>query len=122
VVTVSPQAATDVGRVFAAWASTRPHPNAVKLTNERRSLIARRLKDYPVADLVDAVQGWQHDPHCRGENDRGQVYNDLGLILRDGDHVERFRDLWRNGPPLPARVEPKGFRGIRGYAERRDVR
>jgi hypothetical protein len=102
VLPVSQQAATDpVAEVFTAWAATRQHPNAFKLTDERRRIITRRLKEYPVADLVDAVQGWQHDPFSRGENDRGQAYNDLSLILRDAAHVEKFRDLWRNGPGRP---------------------
>jgi hypothetical protein len=98
----SPPAATgDVETVFGAWAETRAHPNTVKLTGERRKVIARQLKVYPLADLVDAVRGWQNDPFSRGDNDRGVAYNDLALILRDAAHIEKFRDLWRNGAARP---------------------
>ncbi len=31
----------------------------------------------------------------------GVPYNDLSLILRDAARVEKFRDLRRNGPPVP---------------------
>ena len=45
--------------------------------------------------------GLERDPFSRGENNHGQAYNDLALILRDAAHVEKFRDLWRNGSPVP---------------------
>ena len=77
----SAPAPTAVGQVFEAWAATMKNPGAVKFTDQRRRLIARRLKDYPLADLLDAVQGWQHDPWNRGENPDGKTYADLGLIL-----------------------------------------
>ena len=34
-----------------------------------------------------------HSPHHRGENNTGQVWNDLELLLRDNSKIERFRDL-----------------------------
>jgi hypothetical protein len=95
----------DIEEVFTAWASTRHHPNAVKLTAERRRLIARQLKHYPVGDLVAAVQGWTRSAFHRGENDQGVPYNDLDLILRDAAHIEKFRDLWRNGPSQPKALD-----------------
>ncbi len=39
-----------------------------------------------------------HSPHHRGQNDRGQPYCDLELLLRDAAHIERFRDLDRDPP------------------------
>lgn len=66
----------------------------------RADLIAERLADaWPVEDLADAVRGWVYSPHHRGENDSGTTYDDLTLLLRDAGHIERFRDLWRDGPP-----------------------
>ncbi len=62
------------------------------LTAARRALIARRLKEWPAADLLAAVQGWEHFAHNRGENDQGQPYCDVELLLRDAAHIERFRD------------------------------
>lgn len=97
-----PSAEADAGRndpvreVFDAWVTatgrTGRHP---RLSTERRKLIRARLKDYPSEDLIDAVRGWKHSPHHRGENDRHTTYNDLELLLRNAKQVETFRDLQR---------------------------
>lgn len=84
-----------VRQVFDAWRESTGHPGA-KLDGNRKRLIEQRLKDYPVEDLVDAVRGWQHSPHHRGDNDRHRTYNDLGLLLRNAEKVEFFRDLERD--------------------------
>jgi hypothetical protein len=31
-----------------------------------------------------------------GRNGRGKKYDDITLILRDSEHIERLRDEWRN--------------------------
>ncbi len=94
-----------VHRVFDAWQTARTeltgHPSAVVLTDSRRRLITRRLKEWPELDLIDATQGWLRSPHHRGENDRHTVYGDLELVLRDAAHIERFRDLHRNEAARP---------------------
>jgi hypothetical protein len=94
-------------RVFDAWvASTGRDPARTKFDGKRRRLIASRLlkseggkasssDGYPLEDLLDAVRGWRHSAHHRGENDRGKAYNDLELLLRDSKHIEDFRDLER---------------------------
>lgn len=94
--------AQNVQAVFDAWRESTGHPGA-KLDGNRKRLIEQRLKDYPVEDLVDAVRGWRHSPHHRGENERHRTYNDLGLLLRNGEKVEFFRDLERH----PATRPPK---------------
>lgn len=89
----------DVNAVWAAYVETRHQvlgPRSTpQLTRDRRALIARRLKDWPAQDLVDAVRGWQHFPHNRGENDRSTPYCDLELVIKDAAHIERFRDKQR---------------------------
>lgn len=86
-------------RIWTAYLETRHRVLGARsnprLTADRRALIARRLKDWPLPDLLDAVQGWQHFPHNRGENQAGTPYCDLELILRDTAHIERFRDKHR---------------------------
>ena len=87
---------TDVERVFAAWIeATGRHPSRTKLDSKRKSLIRKALKSHPVEDVLDAVVGWRHDPFYCGDNDRGKTFNALGLLLRDAEHIERFRDLAR---------------------------
>jgi hypothetical protein len=96
----SPSARADRERVFAEWLSVAGKTGRTVLDAKRRRLIDKALIAYPVDDVLDAVRGWRHSPHHRGENDTGTVYNDLGLLLRDGEHIERFRDFERN-PPQP---------------------
>ena len=89
-----------VEQVWTAYVETRQrvlgHRSAPRLSTERRALIARRLKEWPLEDIVDAVQGWQHFPHNRGENDQSTPYCDLKLLLRDAGQIERFRDKQRS--------------------------
>ena len=86
----------EVRSVFDAWVgATGKHPTRTRLDDKRRRTIQKALKDHPVEDVLDAVVGWQHEPFYCGENDRGRPFNDLGLLLRDAEHVERFRDLAR---------------------------
>jgi len=84
----------EVRSVFAAWVeATGKHPSRTRLDDKRRRLISGALKTHPVDVVLAAVVGWQQDPFYCGENDRGRPFNDLGLLLRDADHIERFCDL-----------------------------
>ena len=88
-----------VQQVFDAWVEATGKTSRTVLDEKRRRRIRNALKTYPLADVLAAVGGWQHSPHHRGENDSGTVYNDLDLLLRDGAHIERFRDLTLNAGP-----------------------
>jgi hypothetical protein len=83
-----------VQQVFDAWIESTGKTGRTMLTRKRRDLIARWLKTYAVDELIDAVRGWKHDPHNRGETN-GTAYNDIELLLRDAAHIEKFRDLER---------------------------
>lgn len=57
---------------------------------KRIGVIVARLRDgYTVEQLKAAVDGCTRSPFHQGENDRGQVYDDLELICR-ADKVDRF--------------------------------
>ena len=95
-----PQAGpSDVEIVFAHWQNRLGHPNA-KLTPDRRKKIAKALKHHPVAALTQAIDGCAVTPHNMGQNDRGERYDDISLILRDDAHIERFCRNAQN-PPKP---------------------
>ena len=97
-------ASGDIEAVFDAWILATGRSRAV-LDGSRRSAILKALRSYPVADLVDAVRGWRHSPfHC-GQNDKGTVYNDLTLLLRDAKHLEEFRD-WERYPDRRPKGKP----------------
>jgi len=92
-------------QVFRAWIQSTERTGRTELDDKRRRLIQNALKTYPLEDVLDAVDGWRFDAHHRGENDRGRPYNDLGLVLRDPEHIERFRDFKRRpvSVVMPAR-------------------
>lgn len=90
--------------VFRAWQTSTGRSRAV-LDAKRKGLIDRALKSWPVEDLVDACRGVSMFAHNRGETN-GTRYDDLGLVLRDAEHIERFRDRARGldvaaAPRLP---------------------
>lgn len=102
-------------QVFDKWRDATGRTEATILTDKRRRLIRNALKLYSLDDVLDAVQGWQKSAHHRGENERATVYNDLELLLRDAQHIEKFRDLQRNAN---AASEPRGD----GFGERLKAR
>lgn len=102
-------------RVFDAWCSSTGRQRAV-FDQKRARLIEARLKEFDEATLIAAVGGWAYSPfHC-GENDRGRAYNDLGLLLRDAQHVEQFTELARAGPQVTG---PRGAGAIARAVARR---
>lgn len=111
--------ASPIEQVFEAWQEAAGKRKAV-LDPKRRALIAKALKAYSVDDLIDAVRGWQHSPHHRGENPSATVYNDLGLLLRDAEHIERFRDLEQQGPAANPRSLSRGARNLQAVMTRRE--
>jgi hypothetical protein len=90
-----------VAQVFEAWKTAAGKNGNTVLTTERRQKIRLALKSYPLADVLDAVVGWRHVPHNRGENSEGQVWNELTLLLRNAEHIERFRDAEREAGVRP---------------------
>lgn len=100
--TVAEQArptASDIQRVFDAWVESTGKTRAV-LDAKRKRVAATALKSYDVEYLCLAVTGWKFSPHHRGENDRGTVYNDIGLLLRDAAHIESFHAFAISGPQV----------------------
>lgn len=90
-------------QVFEAWKASTKRTAATVLDATRTRLITAALKTYPLEDVLDAVRGWEHSAYHRGENGEGKVYNDLGLLLRNAENIERFRDLAR-GPRFPRKI------------------
>ncbi len=94
-----------VDAVFAAWLASTQKTARTVLDPKRRTLIANALKTHPPEDVLDAVRGWEHSAYHRG--DYGKKWNDLGLLLRDAEHIEKFRDLARS-PSEPRQVARNG--------------
>lgn len=99
----TPTLSSEVEQVFAAWVASTGKQRA-RLDPKRRRRIEAALKGYPLADVLDAVRGWENLPFNGGQNDSGMVYNELELLLRDAAHIERYRDAWRSPPKLVRRA------------------
>ena len=108
----------EVRIIFDAWTESTGRKRS-KLDDKRRRLIRRSLEQFPVEDLLDAVVGWRHEPFYCGENDRGRTFNDLGLLLRDAEHIARFRDLARREATTVAPVSPNERRDSDGVVTHR---
>lgn len=96
--------------VFDAWKTASGRARTM-LDGKRKAKIAAALRIYPLDDVLDAVRGWKNDSFYTGDNDRHAIYNEITMLLRDAEHIERFRDLARG----PVRERQ------RGGQERRDA-
>lgn len=89
-----------IQRVFDAWREVMNHPNA-KLDDKRKKALGKALDlEYTENDLQLAIRGCKNTPFNMGDNDRGEIYDDLTLILRDAKHIEQFICNYHN-PPKP---------------------
>lgn len=84
----------DVKTVFDFWHSTMKKTEKTKLTDGRRRVIKSRLKNFTVGDIQQAVVGCTKSSHHMGANPQsnpeGRRYDDLTLICRNDENVERF--------------------------------
>lgn len=86
-------------QVLEAWVeATGRDANRVKLNKKRVAAVKARLNEgYSVDDLVAAVRGIALSAWHRGENPEGKKYDDMLVAIRDGERVEKFRDLFEQG-------------------------
>lgn len=105
----------NVDLVFTAWTEAAGRTGRTRLDAKRRKLIVKALAAYPFEEILAAVRGWKNSPYHRGENESKKVYNELGLLLRDAEHIERFRDL---AGPTATPVNPKVRHHDDGTVER----
>ncbi len=102
----------DVRQVFDHYRTHHPksHPKPASASKEWRLIAARLKEGYSAADLCAAIDGCHKSPfHC-GENDRGQKYHNLELIVRDGSQVAKFIEC--NANPPPSGLSAKTIRGV----------
>ncbi len=79
-----------IEEVFSHWKQIMNHPNA-KLDKKRKLIIQGALKSgYEVEQLCQAITGCSFTAHNMGENERGERYDGLHVILRDANQIDRF--------------------------------
>ena|SRR3990167_4787854 len=83
----------EVFEVFEYWKIRLNKPRS-KLDKARARKIQERLKDgYSVTDLLAAIDGCARSAFHNGENERHTTYNDISLICRDAEHIDRFLQI-----------------------------
>ncbi len=103
----------EVLAIFTHWQQVMQHPHA-KLDKKRAGKILQGLRvGYSVEQLKQAIDGCAATPFNMGENDRRQKYDDISLIFRDGEHIERFISTTSNTVITPASAAgPDIFAGV----------
>ena len=87
---------TDVQDIFEYWQRVMNHPKA-KLDKKRKRIIKAALDlKYSTVDLKLAIDGCFNSPYHMGKNDNKQIYDDINLIFRDAEHIERFINYSKN--------------------------
>lgn len=82
----------EILEVYEHWVSVmRPGKKRVPALDEKRRLkVAAAIADYGVDECKKAIDGCARSDFHMGRNKQKKRYDDLELILRDQDHVERF--------------------------------
>jgi len=97
----------DSQTIFEHWKAVMLHPQA-KLDPKRTALIRKALNfGYNVEQLCQAITGCSLTPHNIGQNDRGQRYDGLHVILRDSDQIDRFMHNYHYPPRILSEAERK---------------
>jgi hypothetical protein len=76
--------------LFGFWQQKMTLPKAKFTAGRRRAVLARLAEGYTVGQIRRAIAACSASEwHC-GQNDRKTAYNDLTLICRSGEQVEKF--------------------------------
>jgi len=84
----------DAEDIFLFWVRVMGKAGRIVLSKKREGKIKARLSEgYTKKDIKTAIMGCRKSPFHRGENDRKTVYDDIELICRDPEHVEKFIEM-----------------------------
>lgn len=92
----------EVDLVWNEW--IKVHREGVRkpaFTEDRRVLVACAVYDFGVDSCVEAIHGCKLSPFHQGDNDRRRKYDDVSLILRNAEKVERFCEIYRERRDRP---------------------
>lgn len=95
----------EIEAIFQYWKDLMNHPRA-RMDEKRKKLISDALKlGYDSDEIKIAILGCSRTPFNMGENDRGQVYDDLHIILRGAHSIDRFCKNAFNPPKVLTKSE-----------------
>jgi len=85
----------EIQEIYRYWAEImRPGRTRLPALDDKRRLkVASAIADYGVEDCKKAIDGCRSSDFHMGRNRQKKKYDDLELIFRDQDHVERFLSM-----------------------------
>lgn len=89
---------SQIAEIFVHWQDVMNKPQARLIITRSRAIAGRLREGYSVADIKSAIDGCQMSPFHMGENDAGNIYNDLTLICRNGAKLEQFMGFLEKKP------------------------
>jgi len=99
--------ADEVIEIFRHWAAVMDKRRAF-LDPKRDETIRKALHaGASIEDCKLAIDGCKASRWHMGQNDRHTVYNDLSLILRDAQHIERFCEIAEEAQAQAQRTRAK---------------
>lgn len=98
-----------VQEIFAYWQKVMEAPRA-QLDDKRTKAIKTALKLYDPRQVCEAILGCSRSAWHMGQNDRGQKYNGLNLILRSADHIDKFIEMASKQTNGPETIEERNAR------------
>lgn len=100
--------ADEINKVFKHWLLV--HKKRAQLSPKRRTKIKLALERYPMEEVLAAIDGCRMSKYHMAEDREGPLYNDIELILRDSEHIEKFREIatGEGNAGAPARVVSAG--------------
>lgn len=77
-------------RIFAHWRSALGKAQAKPTAGRKRKVLARLRAGYSEAEILRAIDALSRSDFHLGHNDRGQRYDDLDLICRTDEKLEKW--------------------------------
>lgn len=93
---------SQIAEIFDHWQQVMKKPQARLIITRSRAIAGRLREGYSVADIKSAIDGCRMSPFHMGENDAGNIYNDLTLICRNGAKLEQFIAFLEKTPRKPS--------------------
>lgn len=88
-----------VAEVWEFWLLTLRSKSGTRcvLSDKRRRKIEKAIESYGVEGCKKAILGCSMSDFHMGRNGSGTKYDDVELILRDPEHIERFISIYEDG-------------------------
>lgn len=106
-------------KIFDYWKKVMNYPNAIYDSQRNRQIQNALSIGFSPQQLCQAIKGCSVTPFNMGENDRGEKYNGLDVILKSAEQIERLVRHHHNPPKVSKELDQGGRK--RSREENRDA-